>query len=115
MGLFTLYDETKTKSIELLEVNDYGSNVWVTFLVRYKNGTKEVARSHVKDLGRYCQLSGKPKPIKKAEHLGTVYCGMLKNDRRTLFIITLTDDTVQLIQVKEGSGEYRKLMALSYD
>jgi len=113
MGLFTQYDETKTKAIRLLDVSDHGSNVWVTFQVCYKDGSKKVVRSHVKDLGRYYRCSGSPKPVKKAEHLGTVYCGMLKTDRRTLFVVTLTDDTVQLIQVKEGSGEYRKLMELS--
>ena len=115
MGLLTQYDETKTVSIKLLEVNDYGSHVWVTFQVYYKDGTKKVVRSHVKDLGRYYRLNGSPKPIKEAEHLGTVYCGMLKTDRRTLFVVTLTDDTVQLIQVKEGSREYLKLMELSYE
>ena len=114
MGLFTQYDETKTVSIQLLEVQDYGSNVWVSFMVRYKDGSKKAVRSHVKDLGRYYRFNGTPKPIKKAEHLGTVYCGMLKSDRRTLFIVTLTDDTVQLIQVKEGSQEYLKLLELSY-
>lgn len=114
MGLFTQYDETKTKAIRLLDVSDHGSNVWVTFQVCYKDGSKKVVRSHVKDLGRYYRLNGRPKPVRKAEHLGTVYCGMLKTDRRTLFVVTLTDDTVQLIQVKEGSGEYRKLMELSY-
>ena len=115
MGLFTQYDETKTKAIKLLDVNDYGTHVWVTFQVCYKDGTKKVVRSHVKDLGRYYRLNGSPKPFKKAEHLGTAYCGMLKTDRRTLFVATLTDDTVQLIQVKEGSREYLKLMELSYE
>ena len=114
MGLFTQYDESKTRSIKLLEVNDHGSHVWVTFQVRYKDGTKKVVRSHVKDLGRFCSLGGRPKPIKRAECLGTVYCGMLKTDGRTLFIVTLTDDTVQLIQAKEGSSEYMKLMELSF-
>ena len=41
MSLFTQYDESKTKSIKLLDVNDYGSNVWVTFQVCYKDGTKQ--------------------------------------------------------------------------
>ena len=113
MGLLTQYDETRTAAIKLLDVNDYGSNVWVTFQVSYKDGTKKVVRSHIKDLGRYHRLNGSPKPIKKAEYLGTAYCGMLKTDRRALFIVTLTDDTAQLIQVKEGSGAYLKLMELS--
>jgi len=115
MGLLTQYDEKRTASIKLLEVSDLGSHVWVTFQVCYKDGAKKVVRSHVKDLGRYYRLNGSPKPIKKAEYLGTVYCGMLKTDGRTLFIVTLTDDTVQLIQVREGSGEYLKLMELSYE
>ena len=114
MGLFTQYDETKTTFIRLLEVSDYGSNVWVTFQAYYKDGSKKVVRSHVKDLGRYYQMNGRPKPIKSAECLGTAYCGVLKTDGRTLFVVTLTDDTVQLIQVKEGSSEYRKLMELSF-
>jgi len=113
MGLLTQYDETRTASIKLLEVNDHGSHVWVTFQVCYKDGTKRVVRSHAKDLSRYYRLNGSPKPIKKAEYLGTAYCGMLKSDRRTLFVATLTDDTVQLIQAKEGSREYLKLMELS--
>ena len=86
MGLFTQYDEIRTASIKLLEVNDHGSHVWVTFQVCYKDGTKKVVRSHVKDLGRYYRLNGSPKPIRKAEHLGTAYCGMLKTDGRTLLL-----------------------------
>ena len=113
MGLFTQYDESKTKSIRILDINDYGSHVWVTFQVSYKDGTKKVVRSHIKDLGRYHRLNGSPMPIKKAEYLGTAYCGMLKTDGRALFVVTLTDDTAQLIQVKEGSGAYLKLMELS--
>jgi len=112
MGLFAPYDKTKTRAIHLLDVNDYGSHVWVIFQVVYQDGSKKVVRSHVKDLGGCSRLNGKPKPIKKAEHLGTVFCGMLKTDRRTLFTVTLTDDTVQLIQVKEGSADYLKLIAL---
>lgn len=115
MSVLSQYDEKRTVSIKLLEANDHGSHVWVTFQVCYKDGTKKVVRSHVKDLGRYYRLNGSPKPIKKAEHLGTAYCGMLKTDGRTLFVVTLTDDTVQLIQVKEGSREYLKLMELSYE
>ena len=114
MGLFTQYDETKTRAIKLLDVNDYGSNVWVTFQVCYKDGTKKVVRSHVKDLRHFCSLNGRPKPIKRAECLGTVYCGVLKTDGRTLFVVTLADNTVQLLQAKEGSSEYMKLMELSF-
>ena len=43
MGLFTQYDESKTKSIKLLDVNDHGPHVWVTFQVCY---------------GYYCYLVG---------------------------------------------------------
>ena len=50
MGLLTQYDETRTASIKLLEVNDHGSHVWVTFQVCYKDGTKRVVRSHVKGI-----------------------------------------------------------------
>ena len=113
MGLFTKYDESKTKSIKLLDVNDHGRHVWVTFQVCYRDGTKKVVRSHVKDLCRYYRRNGSPKPIQKAEYLGCAYCGMLKTDGRALFLVTLTNDTVQLIQAKEGSGEYLKLMELT--
>ena len=114
MGLLNQYDESKTKSIRLLEVNDYGSNVWVTFAVTYKDGGKKVVRSHVRDLGGCRQLNGSMKPIRKAECLGTAYCGILKTDGRTLFVVTLEDDTVQLIQVREGSAECRRLLELEH-
>ena len=54
-------------------------------------------------------MSKLPKPIVSAACIGKAYCGVLRNDVRLLFIVKLSDGSVQLIQSKEGSSDCRKL------
>ena len=115
MVLFRQYDVSKTKSIELVDVIDRGSQVAVTFLVRYQDGTKKVLTSNVKTMDSYVHLCGGPSNIPSARALGSVYLGILKTDGRTLFVVKLHDGTSQLIQVKENSWEYRKLLEYCYE
>ena len=68
-------------------------------------------RKNLKDIGGYYRFL-KPKPIKSAEYLGEVYCGIIKTDIRELFLIRLTDGSAELVQVKSCSSEHMKLLRL---
>lgn len=97
--------------VELMYVKDHGSNVIIIYSQLLENGSKRLLSKNVKDIGGYYR-SLKPKPIKSTEYLGEVYCGIIKNDIRELFIIRLTDGSSELIQVKSCSREHIKLLRL---
>ena len=90
--------------IQLLNVEDRGSNVLVNYTQIYGNGSKKTLRKNVKDLGGYYSFFS-PKPIVFAECLGKVYCGIIKSDVRLLFAVRLNDGSAQLIQTRRFKGE----------
>lgn len=100
--------------VQLLNVEDRGSKVFVNYTQTFGDGRKKTLRKNVKDLGGYYNFLS-PKPIVAAECLGKVYCGIIKNDVRLLFAVRLNDGASQLIQTHEGSKESLKLLQLSED
>lgn len=106
--------ENMVVDIQLLNVEDRGSNVLVNYTQIFGNGSKKTLRKNVKDLGGYYSFFS-PKPIVAAECLGKVYCGIIKSDVRLLFAVRLNDGSAQLIQTHEGSKESLKLLQLSED
>lgn len=100
--------------IQILNIEDHGSNVLINYAKTFGDGTKKTYRTHVKDLGGYYHFFS-PKPIATAICLGKVYVGIIKSDCRILFTVRLVDGTSELIQVKEGSSESLKLLQLSDD
>ena len=97
--------------VELMYVKDHGSSVIIIYSQLLENGSKRLVRKKVKDIGGYYSCL-KPKSIKSAEYLEEVYCGIIKNDIRELFIIRLTDGSSELIQVKSCSREHIKLLRI---
>lgn len=102
----------KVIDICLLNIEDRGKNVFISFLETFENGTKRTVRKNVKQIGGYYD-SLTPKPIDAAEYLDTVYCGVLKSDVRLLFSARLSDGSAQLIQTREGTKECLKMLELS--
>ena len=100
--------------IQILDIEDHGSNVLVNYTKVYGNGAKKTCRTHVKDLGGYYRFFS-AKPIVAAECIGKVYLGLSKSDVRILFIARLNDGSAELIQAKEGSETSLKLLQLSED
>ena len=105
-------DYAKVVDIEVLNVEERISNIIIHYAQIFSDGSREACRRNVKYLGGYYECLA-AKPVVSAECIGKVYCGVLRNDPRLLFIIKLRDGSVQLIQTKEGSGESRKLSALT--
>jgi len=103
--------QAKVVDVKLLDVIDRGSNVIVLYSQIFENGSKQIVRKNVKNLGGYYNCLN-PKPIRSAECLSIVYCGIIKTDVRMLFKIILTDGSAQLIQLKEGSRECMKLLRI---
>lgn len=106
--------ENPVIDIQLLNIEDHGSNVLVNYTEMLSNGTKKTRRTHVKDLGGYYHFFS-PKPIVTAVCLGKVYLGIFRSDCRLLFIVRLKDGSAQLIQAREGSSECMALLQLSDD
>lgn len=106
-----LYNESQSARIDLLNIENRSSAAMITFKVTYFDGTVRTIRTNVKNLGGY-SWGPLPKPIQCADFVSKVYTGFLKADVRLIFVIALTDGTVQLVQEKEGSGACTKLLAL---
>jgi len=100
--------------VQLLNIEDRGSNVFVNYTQVFDNGSKKTVRINAKNLGGYYNFLS-AKPIIASECLGKVYCGIIKNDVRLLFAVRLNDGSAQLIQTQEGSKESLKLLQLSED
>ena len=101
----------KVVDIELMYVKNHGSSAIIIYYQLFENGSKRLVRKNLKDIGGYYRFL-KPKPIKSAEHLGEVYCGIIKTDIRELFIIRLADGSAEIVQVKSRSSEHMKLLRL---
>ena len=101
-------DYAKVVDIQILNLEEHISNIIINYAQTYSDGSRKVCRRNVKHLGSYYECFT-PKPIVSAECIGKVYCGVLRNDARLLFIIKLKDGSVQLIQSKEGTSDCLKL------
>ena len=101
-------NNTKVVDIQFLNVEERISNIIINYAQTYSDGRRKVFRRNVKFLDGYCEWL-MPKPIVSAECIGKVYCGVLRNDARLLFIIKLEDGSLQLIQSKEGTSDCLKL------
>lgn len=99
--------------IRLLNIAKRSTNPMVSYQATYSDKTTKTIQENVKLLGGLFFYSiGEPHVI-KAECLGKVRCGTFRNDVRFLFIITLSDHTVDIIQAKEGSSNCNTLLAMS--
>lgn len=101
-------NDAKVVDIQILNVEEHISNIIINYAQTYSDGRRKVCRRNVKFLDGYGAWL-MPKPIVSAECIGKVYCGVLRNDERLLFIVKLSDGLVQLIQSKEGTSDCLKL------
>ena len=84
----------------------------ISYMATYANKSTETFRVNVKLLKSSFYYLANPR-MTKAECLGKVYIGMLKTDVRFLFLVTLSDGTVDLIQEQEGTTRCNNVLALS--
>ena len=98
--------------VQLLNIEDRGSNVLVNYTQIFDNGSKKAIRVNAKNLGGYYNFLS-TKPIIAAEYLGKVYCGFIKSDVRILFAVRMNDGSAELIQAREGTKESLALLQLS--
>jgi hypothetical protein len=99
--------------IKLLNVENDGSKAMISYKATYADKSSKNIRINVKYLSTYFWYSGTGSHIIKAECLGKVYIGLLKNDVRLLFLVTLSDRTMDLLQAKEGTNSCNTLLAKS--
>ena len=110
MGFFD--SPPRPVKIKLLNVENGGSNAVISYMAIYANKSTENFRVNVKLLKSSFYYLANPR-MTKAECLGKVYIGILKTDVRLLFVVTLSDGTVDLIQEQEGTNRCNNVLALS--
>lgn len=100
----------RPKKIKLLNIENPNSSAFVSYEAIYKDKPSQKMRVNVKNLNTSQQYAYNPH-IVKAELLGTVYTGLIKSQTRLIFIVTLSDFTVDIIQETEGSAECNAVLA----
>ena len=98
--------------IDLLHVENQSSAAVITYKCTYSGHAEKNVRKNVKSLYSSRIYAYGPR-IVRAECLGSVSIGFLKSDVRLLFLVSLSDRTVDLVQEKEGSAACTKLLGLS--
>ena len=102
----------KVIGVQILNVEEHISNIIINYAQIFRDGSRKICRKNVKHLGGYYDCFH-PKPIASAQCVGKVYCGVLRNDPRLLFLIKLRDGSVQLIQARQGTDDCMKLFNLA--
>ena len=102
----------KITDVKVLNIEDHGATVFITYRMVFDDGSKETVRKNVKTL-RSAGALLRAKFIKSTEHLTTVYCGLLKTQGRMVFAVKLADGSEDLVQVVEGSRDSLALLQLS--
>lgn len=111
MGFFD--SPKRASNIQVLNIEDSGSNVMISYLAINADGSQGNNRKNVKDLRGYNSYPAGGVHIIKTECLGKVYCGIIKSDVRLLFLAKLSDKTMDILQAKEGSSGCNSLLALT--
>lgn len=107
MGFF---DREKIKKIRVLNIENSSSRAFVTYEAEYSDKSTKTFRVNVKDIKMSSAYSGEPH-IVNAERVGTVYIGIIKTDSRMLFIVTLSNFSVDIVQAREGTDECSRILA----
>lgn len=107
MGTF---NREKIKKIRVLNIENRSSVAFVTYEAEYSDKTTKTFRVNVKDIKMSSAYSGEPH-IVNAECVGTVYIGIIKSDSRMLFIVTLSNFSVDIVQARDGSSECSRILA----
>jgi len=97
--------------IRLLNVENGGSKAMINYKATYADKSSKNIRINVKYLSTYFMYSATEPHIIKAECLGKVYVGLIKSDVRLLFLVKLSDRTMDLLQAKEGTNSCNTLLA----
>ena len=112
MGFFDAYG--RPTKIQILNVENMGSAAIINYKATYPDGITKNYRKNVKNFYSSYMYSTSPS-IKKVECLGKVFIGLIKSDVRILFLVTLSDRTVDIIQEKEATSRCNDMLAKSLD
>lgn len=112
MGFFDR--PVRPKRINVLDIRDRNSNAIISYTATYADKSTTNINKSVKDLrnssyfvSEYLEYPD----IIKVEYIGRVYIGFLKSDIRMIFLITLSDHTMDLVQEKDGTQRCVDLLA----
>ena len=95
-----------------LNVENDGSKAMINYKATYADKASKNIRINVKYLSTYFLYSSTEPHIIKAECLGKVYIGLINNDVRLLFLVTLSDRTIHKNHRQE---KYRGNHQYGYD
>ena len=108
MGLFD--PPERPIKIKLLNVQNHSSSAIISYSATLANKTVKNVNANVKYLNSSLLYLVNPY-ITKVEFLGKVYIGAIKNDVRMVFLVTLSDHTVDIVQEKVGTTRCNNLLA----
>ena len=98
--------------IKILNVQNRSSKAIISYLSTYADKSTKTGWQDIKYMRTSSAYSGEPHII-KCECLGKVYIGLIKSDVRLVFLVTLSDFTVDLVQEKENTTRCNALLAKS--
>lgn len=108
MGFFD--PPKRPTKIKLLNVENKSSKAIITYMATYADKSTQNIRMPVQYLRSSFYYLSNPRII-KAECLGKVYIGFIKSDVRLIFLVTLSDGTMDMIQEQEGTTRCNNLLA----
>ena len=112
MGLFDSY--RRPCKIQILDVENQGSAAIIAYKATYSDGTVKSCRKNVKYLFSSSVYAKNP-TVQGVECLGKVYIGIIKSDVRYLFLVSLSDKTVDIVQEKQGTARCSEMLSRSLD
>lgn len=113
MGLFD--PPKRPADIKLLNVESRIFKAMVSYKATYTGKASKNIRINVKYLNTYFAYSYGEPHITKVEQLGKVCIGLFRTDVRLLFLVKLSDGTVDLLQSKEGTDNCNILLERALD
>lgn len=115
MGFFDIPMPKRAVDIDVLHVENSGSRAMISYRATYSDGTKKNIRVDMNKLKGYSfYYNGEPRII-GATCLGRARVGMIKRTSKLLFLVRLSDKTVELLQAREGSANCNELLSIELD
>ena len=100
-----LYYFERPKNVKIIDIGDN----FVTYVATYADGKKQTVRRKIKSLGSSAAHSRAGR-IRAVEFIGKFNLGFFKIDTLWLFLLTLSDGTVDIVKEKDGSSACKALI-----
>lgn len=105
-------EHVRPVDIQVIEFNKKSSKAKVSYRATYADGVQKNVRVEVSALHRYSFYRAEGLIVVKSQCLGKVRIGFLGREVRYVFLIKLNDRTVDIVQAKKGTHNYKRLVEI---